>query len=393
MFGLLKQQPASCAEHTGDFSRKHYCGVCKTIGSRYGQTARLTLNSDIVFMAELLTALNDAPMQHWQASLSSYNCFRGPGKQDELPRALEYAAAVNMLMTVLKIKDNITDSRNPLWTLAGRIFKSPYRKASACLNNWQVPVQQVENCVTELQRREQCGLKKGVTPGYYARPVGLLTGIVLSHGAVNKTHRAELFRTGYYFGEMVYLFDALRDRVQDARKKRFNPLLVIQPAVPVAEVEQELNTLHRKMAASIGALPLTEQQTAYFVSKLQLNFHAALQPENQIAHSCKQKAEKLTMALRWEKARAVFFQLKQVQQPGTHFLRVAVQKQLVPALAFLAVFINPATALAASRQQQGGTAGDWLWIAALGAAGWVTRDKCCKDPKCKCCSEPCCKKQ
>ena len=43
MFGIMKRA-----------ERLPYCGSCKTIGAMYGQRARLLLNHDMVFLAELL---------------------------------------------------------------------------------------------------------------------------------------------------------------------------------------------------------------------------------------------------------------------------------------------------------------------------------------------------
>jgi hypothetical protein len=54
MFGLMRAR--TCVKHTAAWYRwrSHYCGTCKTIGARYGHAARMTLNHDTVFLAELL---------------------------------------------------------------------------------------------------------------------------------------------------------------------------------------------------------------------------------------------------------------------------------------------------------------------------------------------------
>ena len=69
MFGLMKRA-----------ERLAYCGSCKTIGALYGQRARLLLNHDMVFLAELLT---DQP--EWGPAHRSFNCMAMP---KEHPRAL-----------------------------------------------------------------------------------------------------------------------------------------------------------------------------------------------------------------------------------------------------------------------------------------------------------------
>ena len=39
----------------------YYCGVCKSIGARYGQLPRMTLSYDAAFLAVLLASFDDAP--------------------------------------------------------------------------------------------------------------------------------------------------------------------------------------------------------------------------------------------------------------------------------------------------------------------------------------------
>nr|MCR4710859.1 DUF5685 family protein [Clostridia bacterium] len=39
--------------------RGYYCGVCKSIGRRYGQLPRITLSYDAAFLAMLLSSLEE----------------------------------------------------------------------------------------------------------------------------------------------------------------------------------------------------------------------------------------------------------------------------------------------------------------------------------------------
>lgn len=59
MFGLMQAKMCGMSAAEKNFRRLHYCGTCKTIGTLYGQKARLLLNLDVVFLAELLDALAD----------------------------------------------------------------------------------------------------------------------------------------------------------------------------------------------------------------------------------------------------------------------------------------------------------------------------------------------
>ena len=44
-----------------DRYQAYYCGLCRTLGRRYGRTGQLALSYDMAFVAILLTALYDTP--------------------------------------------------------------------------------------------------------------------------------------------------------------------------------------------------------------------------------------------------------------------------------------------------------------------------------------------
>ena len=64
MFGLMRSRSCALGPDEKLRRRLHYCGTCKSIGSRYGQSARLLLNFDSVFAAEVLTAVAGIDAAH-----------------------------------------------------------------------------------------------------------------------------------------------------------------------------------------------------------------------------------------------------------------------------------------------------------------------------------------
>ena len=44
-------------------TRAYYCGLCRTLGRRYGRTGQLALSCDLAFVAILLTALYEPETQ------------------------------------------------------------------------------------------------------------------------------------------------------------------------------------------------------------------------------------------------------------------------------------------------------------------------------------------
>ena len=115
MFGLMRfHGEPGCVDEQRRRWRLHYCGTCKTIGRQYGQRARMLLNHDAVFLAELVTALGARDVEQWGDSYKSWNCMRLP-EVDEMPRVLRYVAAINVLLSEYKVADHAVDSRHARW--------------------------------------------------------------------------------------------------------------------------------------------------------------------------------------------------------------------------------------------------------------------------------------
>src|SRR5262249_24788856 len=114
--------------------RFHYCGTCKTMGRLYGQRARLLLNHDAVFLAELLTLLSsESPQCNADKAYLSYNCFSLPRSEEDMPLAFQLAAAANILLTEFNAPDRIKDGALFRGRLVRRLFSGVFGRAAALL--------------------------------------------------------------------------------------------------------------------------------------------------------------------------------------------------------------------------------------------------------------------
>ena len=144
MFGLMKRA-----------ERLAYCGSCKTIGAMYGQRARLLLNHDLVFLAELLME-NGKP--EWGAAHKSFNCMAMP---KEHPPALKYAATAAVVLAHFQFEDQIADSGRWRWSAAKRFFSPAYRKAAAELRRVGFPLDKLAEFLASQKQREARGVSFG----------------------------------------------------------------------------------------------------------------------------------------------------------------------------------------------------------------------------------------
>src|SRR5262249_55198887 len=190
MFGLMKAKTCSAPAEARLRRRMHYCGTCKTIGRLYGQKARLLLNNDTVFLAELLTALSgeDQELGGWAARYHSYNCMSIPQAREDMPVALRLAAAATMVMAEFKIADHLEDNQGRRWKLAKRVYSRAFARAAAALREWDFPLDELSDCwqaQTEMEKSRAlpAGLNWDEALLAYAGPTGRATGLFFEQGA------------------------------------------------------------------------------------------------------------------------------------------------------------------------------------------------------------------
>ena len=286
----------TCAKHTEAWSewRSHYCGTCKTIGARYGQTARLALNHDTVFLAELLTALS-SPVEQSRA-YRSFNCMTLPKRDEEMPTVLRYSAAATLVLAEFKVVDHIEDTGRRRWRVLGRVFSRAFRNAQRDLNAFGFPVARLREALATQQARE----REGTTLDEFAAPTAEATALFFAHGATvaGLSCCGTLEALGRKFGELAYLIDAFEDFEKDAAAGAFNAIRatggVKQDAVP------RLRSLTEAIRADLESLPMAPRVAASFSARLNANLDAKL--GLRVCQPHRGAALKVTRKQRWESA-------------------------------------------------------------------------------------------
>jgi hypothetical protein len=309
MFGLMKSCGCSQTREQRLYHRLHYCGTCKTIGSLYGQSSRVMLNSDAVFLGEVLSALSDPAerLNQWRHTYKSNTCFPGSDQFRNNPLSLQFAATAGLLMAEFKIADRIEDSNRYLWKLPLKFFSKPFRAASIQLTRWKIPVSDLWNC-WHLQCRRERELEDGRISlssveliDYLAEPTAVATGLIFQHGACvvgNPEVQSTMQVLGRSFGSLLYLLDALEDYETDFHARNFNGL---RAAFDLSEdrLPDELREwsvdrlwgLAAEIERTLHQLPLSPTLAAHFTQRLKANLAKRLGQERPVSQRIPARAQ------------------------------------------------------------------------------------------------------
>lgn len=125
MLGYVKIDKGELKVREYEVYTGYYCGVCKSIGRRYGQLPRMVLSYDAAFLAILLASLSDesdAPVQE--------HCIAHPVIKKKTVirnRAIDYAGDVMLILAWYKLADDAADEgkvyAKPVMLMMKRIFR------------------------------------------------------------------------------------------------------------------------------------------------------------------------------------------------------------------------------------------------------------------------------
>ena len=217
MFGYVHISPDKLNGEEQQLYRACYCGLCHTLGRRYGLFARMILNYDLVFLAMLLSD-GEAPRCGQRRCLIHPihpRCFC------EETQALDAAADVSVLLTWWQLRDGVAD--HGFWggwkyRFLSLLLHRAYRKAKARQPELDKRIQTNLDKLSALER-EKCAI-----PDEAAATFALLLRdmAALSPPGIKRRVLEEML---YHLGRWIYLVDALDDLKEDSRSGSYNPLL------------------------------------------------------------------------------------------------------------------------------------------------------------------------
>lgn len=220
MFGYVLPEKSEMKIREYELFRAYYCGVCKSIGKRYGQFQRLTLNYDSTFLAILLHSLTDEKL-----SIKKERCIAHPINKHRTIKdnsLIDYASDINIILAYYNLEDNWHDERSILSGSAMLLLRKSHKKL---FGKYKEKCGIIEKKLKELRQLEN---DKCNSMDRASEPFAKLMEEVMVYPPMwGDEKKVDVIKwIGYNLGKWIYILDAFDDIKKDIKEKSYNPLLL-----------------------------------------------------------------------------------------------------------------------------------------------------------------------
>ena len=215
MFGYVRPAAQRLTEEQQQRYEGAYCGLCHTLGRRYGLAGRMILNYDLTFLAMLLS--------EGTAERCTKRCLIHPVKGRPCAcggSAFELAADMSVILTWWQIQDGIADHGffgGLKYRAASLLLRRAYRKARALRPAFDESTRCHLEKLSALEKEHCPSLDTAADT--FAR---LLADA--AREVAQPVKRRVLEQMLYHLGRWVYLVDAADDLKKDVKTGSYNPL-------------------------------------------------------------------------------------------------------------------------------------------------------------------------
>lgn len=249
MFGYVRGRGDTLSPEERDSYQAVYCGLCHTMGSRYGHFSRLFLNYDFAFLAMLLAPGNSSDVSGCKACLLHPVKGRPCCEESEW---LELAAGESVILTYWKLRDSVKDSVF-LGSMVARFLsvclRPAYRKARRAYPDFD---REVVSLLDELGKLEEEGsVSVDRTADCFAR---LLKAAAPRTG--KEAQDRPLEQLLYHVGRWIYLVDGVDDMEKDRKTRNYNPVLARFPGWSEEDKAYLQNNLKHSLSLAAAAFQL-----------------------------------------------------------------------------------------------------------------------------------------
>ena len=215
MFGYVRPALNRLSETEKSRYKRAYCGLCQTLGVRYGFISRFTLNYDFAFLAILLSG--------GEEEISCCRCPARPFRKQKdcaVGPAFDIAADESIILMWHKLSDDVVD--NGFFAgLPSRflrlILRKSYRKAADRQPAFD------RNVCESMARLKDFEYVHSPQLDRVADAFAALLSAA-SCRTENENRRRVLEQLLYHLGRWIYLIDAWDDLEEDKKDGRYNPI-------------------------------------------------------------------------------------------------------------------------------------------------------------------------
>ncbi len=224
MFGYVVVSEQDLKIREFNLYRSYYCGMCMDLKENYGQTGRLTLSYDTVFLALLLTSLYEPEDLVRDIRCAVHPVEKHRTRQNDYTR---YAADINIILSYYSCLDDWNDEKDPKKKMFAALLKSKSERACALYPEKAAVIRGKLSELIELERRAGSGEEPDLTPAALLDRAGSIFGDLLAEvfDCRKDTWSPALRRVGFNLGKFIYILDAYDDLEKDEKNGSFNPLL------------------------------------------------------------------------------------------------------------------------------------------------------------------------
>lgn len=212
MFGYIAINKAEMKFKDYDIYHSYYCGLCKRLKECYGRRGQMTLSYDMTFLIVLLSGLYEP-----ETITETVNCIAHPLEKHaaRTNEFSDYAAAMNLILTYYKCKDDWNDERK--------------KKSYAVMKALEPKMKTIKDLYPEKVSRVSANLQKlSILETENEQNIDLMAGlfgeIMAELFAVRHDEwEGSLRKIGFFLGKFVYLMDAYEDVEKDIKSGNYNP--------------------------------------------------------------------------------------------------------------------------------------------------------------------------
>lgn len=262
--------------------KAYYCGVCKSIGRRYGQLPRFILSFDAAFLSAVLDGFFPQVVEFQRE-----RCIAHPHKKEPMARchAIDFAADVMLMLAWYKALDDVHDEGSRSAWLFSKAFKGNFKKIKTKHPKLCMEVQGTLKTLSQLEDSRCDSIDRAaeafakIMETIFKEGLSYIYDKKIEDGVIEKSEEWDkkiqiskmvLARVGYHLGKWIYLMDAFDDIEDNIESGAYNPL-IYRFKYQKGEESMEFRNRIRKDVERNLLIYLSEMANAFDLADLKKN--------------------------------------------------------------------------------------------------------------------------